>query len=86
MSRLLAAAALMLCLNAAHAAAAEEAVATAGAAEAPKAATGDTAAQIEDFIRRAPPPSLDDGTPDGGQASGSVEKRNTSMPTVISPG
>ena len=57
MSRLLAAAALVLTLSASHAAAAQETVTTAGAAEAPKAQASDTAAQIEDFIRRAPPPN-----------------------------
>jgi hypothetical protein len=43
---------------------AQEAVATAGAAGAPPAAT-DTAAQVDRFIHKAPPVNLDDGTPDG---------------------
>ena len=46
------------------AARAEEAVATAGAG-APPAVADDTAAQIDAFIRSAPPAKLDDGTPDG---------------------
>lgn len=65
MLRFLSAAALVLTLSASHAALAQEAVATAGAAEAPKAEAGDAAAQIEAFLRQAPPPKLDDGTPDG---------------------
>jgi len=43
---------------------AEEAVATAGSTGAPPPA-GDTAAQVDSFIHRAPPVNLDDGTPDG---------------------
>lgn len=44
---------------------AEAPVATAGAAEAPPVAALDTATQIEDFIRKAPAPNLDDSGPDG---------------------
>jgi hypothetical protein len=44
---------------------AEAPVATAGAVDAPPAASTDTAIQIEDFIRRAPAPNLDDGKPNG---------------------
>ena len=47
------------------AARADEAVATAAGAGAPPTVTQDTAAQIDAFIRSAPPPKLDDGTPDG---------------------
>lgn len=47
------------------AARADEAVATAAGAGAPPVVTQDTAAQIDAFIRSAPPPKLDDGTPDG---------------------
>lgn len=64
MSRLVPAAALVLTMIA-GVARADEPVTTAGAAEAPKAPAGDTTAQIEDFIRHAPPPNRDDGTPDG---------------------
>lgn len=44
---------------------AEAPVATAGATQAPPAAAPDTATQIEDFIRKAPAPSLDEAGPDG---------------------
>jgi hypothetical protein len=47
------------------AARADEAVATAAGAGAPPTATATTADQIDAFIRSAPPPKLDDGTPAG---------------------
>lgn len=56
---------VLMILTLAGGARADEAVTTAGKGEAPPAVQAQTATQIEDFIRRAPAPSLDDGTPDG---------------------
>jgi hypothetical protein len=60
-----ASAALVLTLCGAGLAHAQAPVSTAGAAAAPPAAALDTATQIEDFIRTAPAPVLDDGKPNG---------------------
>jgi hypothetical protein len=60
-----ASAAFALALTGAGLAHAEAPVATASAAQAPPAAAADTATQIEDFIRTAPAPVLDDGKPNG---------------------
>lgn len=60
-----ASAAFVLALTGAGLAHAEAPVATQDPTAAPPAAASDTATQIEDFIRRAPAPSLDDGKPNG---------------------
>ncbi len=60
-----ASAAFVAALTGAGLAHAEGAVVTQDSTAAPPTATSDTANQIEDFIRRAPAPSLDDGKPNG---------------------
>lgn len=81
-----ASAAFAFAMTSAGLAHAEAPVATADANAAPPSVASDTATQIEDFIRKAPAPNLDDGKPDGVTSSDEVRKVHGEVGVAVGSG